>query len=305
VRNLDLDVLRTFVAIVEREGFAPAAEQVRRTQSAVTQQMQRLEEDLRVPLFHKVGRAKKLTEHGVRMLEYARRMLALNDEALESLAAFDLRGPLRLGTAHDAAEFILPNLLARFAQLYPNVQIEVHPARSAHLLSLLKRGEIEIALIGTIGEGADPGHPSVHLRTSPLAWMCAANYVWDPAQPLPLVLPDEPSRYRKAALESLEARGIPWRIRHVSASLAFSGLRAAVRAGLGVTARVIEMLTPELRVLGEAEGLPRLPDAAWFLYLRDERVSVLARRLFDSTTEGSAPRGTRARPAVKGGRRRR
>jgi DNA-binding transcriptional LysR family regulator len=282
VRLLDLDLLRSFVAVADGGSFALAAEQVHRTQSAVTQQMARLEEQLGVALFRKVGRSKRLTEQGVRLLDYARRLLALNDEAVESLAAPDLRGPLRIGSIYDATEFLLPPLLARFTLLYPNLQLEVHTDRTAHLMQALKRGEIEIALVAMPQGHADPAHPSVRLRSSPLVWMAGAQYVHDPVQPVPLVLPDEPSRYRDTALAALDANGIRWRIRHVSTTLAFSSLRAALRAGLGVTVRLIEMLTPDLRVVTEAEGLPRLPNMCLDLYLRDEYVSQPARRLFES-----------------------
>lgn len=293
---LDLELLRTFVAIIDRGSFSLAAEQVHRTQSAVTQQMARLEEQLGVALFHKSGRSKRLTEHGVRLLDYARRLLALNDEAIASLAAPDLRGPLRMGSIYDATEFLLPPLLARFSQLYPNLQIEVHTERTAHLLRALKEKQIEIALVA-LPEGAErPAHPGVRLRTSPMVWMAAVEYVHDRTQPVPLVVPDQPSNYRAIAMATLDACGIAWRVRHVSTSLAFNSLRAALRAGLGVTVRLIEMLTPDLRVLTEAEGLPRLPNMHLDLYLRDEHVSPPARRLFESIGEvalrlpGAAPR---------------
>src|SRR5215510_11138463 len=81
----------------------------------------------------------------------------------------------------------------------------------------------------------DPAHPSVRLRTSPMVWMAASEYIHDPSQPLPLMLPNEPSGYRTAALATLDAHRIPWRIRHVSTSIAFGGVRAALRAGLGIT----------------------------------------------------------------------
>lgn len=303
MRPLDLDVLRTFVAVVDHQSFALAAEQVHRTQSAVTQQMARLEEQVGVTLFHKVGRSKRLTEHGVRLLDYARRLMALNDEALQSLAAPDLRGPLRVGSIHDAAEFLLPPLLTGFSQLYPNVQIEVHPARTVHLMQALKRGDIEIAIVAMPEGTVDTAHPSIRVRTSPLVWLAASDYVHDRAQSVPLVLPDEPSRYRATALAALDTHRIPWRIRHVSTSLAFGGVRAALRARLGVTVRVIEMLTADLRVLGEAEGLPRLPNMCIDLYLRDKRVSAPARRLFESVGEGAVRqpiRTQRARAARQG-----
>lgn len=288
MRTLDLALLRSFVSIAEYESFALAAEQVHRTQSAVTQQMARLEEQLGVALFRKVGRSKRLTEHGVRLLDYARRLLALNDEALASVGAPDLRGPLRIGSIYDATEFLLPPLLARFSQLYPNLQLEVHTDRTAHLLQALKQGEIEIALVGQPETSSPPAHPGVRLRTSPLVWMAAVEYVHDRKQPVPLVVPDEPSSYRATALAALDAGGIAWRVRHVTTSLAFSGLRAALRAGLGVTVRLIEMLTPDLRAVTEAEGLPRLPNMHLDLYLRNERVSPPARRLFESIGEAAA-----------------
>ena len=100
---------------------------------------------------------------------------------------------------------------------------------------------------------------------------------------------------RAIAQAALDAQGIAWRIRHVSTSLAFSGLRAALRAGLGVTVRLIEMLTPDLRVVTEAEGLPRLPNIHLDLLLRDERVSPPARRLFTSMTEAAVRPPVRAR----------
>jgi DNA-binding transcriptional LysR family regulator len=299
VRPLDLDQLRTFIAVTDRQGFAPAAELVHRTQSAVTQQMARLEDQLGVPLFQKVGRSKQLTDHGVRLLEYARRLLALNDEALHSLAAPELTGPLRIGAAYDLAESLLPPLLARFSQLYPNVQVEVHAGRTAHLAQAMRRGDVEICLIGRPEGSPELAHPSVRLRTSPMVWMAAADYVHDPSQPVSLILPDEPSSYRASALASLNAQRIPWCVRHVSTSLAFGGVRAALLARLGVTVRVIEMLGTQLRVLGEAEGLPRLPSMHVEMCLRDKRVSAPARRLFESVGDARAraPVHTRRVPA--------
>jgi DNA-binding transcriptional LysR family regulator len=129
--------------------------------------------------------------------------------------------------------------------------------------------------------------------------MAGNGYTHNRAQPVPLVLPDEPSSYRATAIAALDAHHIGWRIRHVSTSLAFSALRAALRAGLGITVRLIEMLAPDLRVLTEAEGLPRLPNMCLDLYLRDERVSPPARRLFDSMTEVAARQPSPA-PAARG-----
>src|SRR5262245_49681644 len=137
-RTFDLDLLRTFVAVSEMESFAAAARRVHRTQSAVTQQMQRLEKQVGVRLFRRSGRLKSLTRQGQTLLDYARRILVLHDEAVRILVADAPRGPVRLGAPPDAADTILPALLARFARQFPAVQVEIQVARSLHLMEALK-----------------------------------------------------------------------------------------------------------------------------------------------------------------------
>ncbi|MGD6613480.1 LysR family transcriptional regulator, partial [Xanthomonas citri pv. citri] len=110
--TLDLELLRSLVAIVQHESFGAAAVQLDRTQSAITQQMQRLEEQIGHPLFEKRGRQKRLTDHGERLLVYARHLLALNDEALRHLQQGHLEGTLRIGAPHDVADTMLPSLLS-------------------------------------------------------------------------------------------------------------------------------------------------------------------------------------------------
>jgi DNA-binding transcriptional LysR family regulator len=276
MHNLDLELLRTFVAAVERESFAAAAESVHRTQSAVTQQMQRLEAQFGKPLFRKLGRTKRLTEEGLKLLEYARRLLALNDEACAALAGTALTGEVRLGAPADVADSILPNLLAGFSKAFPNLRMAIHVGRSPFLMQALKRGEIDL----TISTRDDPELRRITLRTSPTVWICAADYRYDRGQPLALIVADEPSLFRRIALEHLERAKLPCRISYVSPTL--PGIRAAVRAGLGVTARSIEMLGADFRVLGEADGLPRLPDVSYHLYLGRTSPNPRARRLFES-----------------------
>src|ERR1700748_673699 len=116
---LDLEALRTFAVIVKHASFAAAAKAVRRTQPAITQRIQKLEESVGRPLFTKVGRAKRLTEDGLLLYEYARRLLSLHDEACAALAGTPLTGNIRLGAPDDVTDTVLPNLLARFSSLYP------------------------------------------------------------------------------------------------------------------------------------------------------------------------------------------
>jgi len=275
VVNLDLELLRTFVAIVERESFAAAAESVHRTQSAVTQQMQRLEAQLGKTLFHKKGREKRLTEDGLKLLEYSRRLLALNDEACAAIAGSTLTGEIRLGAPADVADSMLPNLLQRFSKAFPSLRMTIDTGRTAFLMQAMKRGEIDM----TISAREHPEFRRITLRTSPTVWMCGDEYHYDRHQPLDLITSDEPSLFRTMALEHLDRAGVAWRIKYVAPTL--PGIRAALRAGLGITARSVEVMGPELRILGEADGLPRLPDVTYKLYIGSSP-NPAARRLFDS-----------------------
>jgi len=273
---LDLEQLRTLAAIVRHESFGAAAVQLGKTQSAVTQQMQRLEELIGHPLFEKRGRQKRLTEHGERLLVYARHMLSINDEALRHLRQGRLEGTLRIGAPHDVAETILPSLLAEVVRSSPMLQLDVHVGRSPFLMESLKRGEIDMA----ISNRADAELQGVVLRTSPTVWLCGAAYVHDPSRPIPMIMADGPSIFRRLAQEALDDAGVAWTPRYTSSSLI--GIRAALRAGLGVTARGVEQLDNGLRVLGAAEGLPPLPELVYRLYARQRVVNPLTRQVFES-----------------------
>jgi DNA-binding transcriptional LysR family regulator len=275
MNTLDLELLRTLVAIEERSSFAGAAIQLGKTQSAVTQQMQRLEDQIGHPLFEKQGRHKRLTPHGQKLLDYARHLLAINDDALRSLQQGNLEGVLRIGAPHDVADTMLPTLLAQVARASPLLQLDIHVGRSPFLMESLKRGELDM----TISNRNDPALDGVVLRTSPTVWLCSASYVHDRAKPVPLILVEGPSVFYRLAREALDAAGIPWSPNYTASSLI--GIKAALRAGLGVTARGIEMAGADLRVLGENDGLPRLPDLDYYLFIRRNVINPVTRKVFD------------------------
>lgn len=274
--ELNLDLLRTFIDIVDAGTFAGAASNVFRTQAAVTQRVQRLERMLQQPLFMKVGRNKVLTENGTRLLDYARRIMALHDEACASLAGSSQVGEIRLGAPEDTAEAMLPSLLRRFTRSSPSVRVVIHVARSSFLMQALNQGHIDIA----ISTSDEKTHPRLHLRSTPTVWLASADFKFSGYQPLPLVLQEEPSLYRRLALDALHDAKVPSRIAHISGSLV--GVLAAVRAGLGVTARSIQALDPSMRVLGTAEGLPGLPDVPLYAYLSSRSSRQAALVLFGS-----------------------
>ena len=274
MRNLDLDLLRTLVAIADHETFGAAAEAVQRTQSAVTQQMQRLEEQLGLTLFERQGRSKLLTRHGKKLLEYSRQLLTINDEALRMLREGDLTGSLRIGAPHDVADTILPVLLSHIARSSPALRLEIHVGRSPFLMESLRRGEIDL----TVSTREDPTLEGIVLRTTPTIWVCSADFVYERGTPVPLILADEPSLFRKLSLEALTQAGVPWRIAYLAPSLI--GIKAALRGGLGITARSIDLLAADMRILGENDGLPRLPDVTYYLWARPNAVNPVARHVF-------------------------
>lgn len=274
--NLDLDLLRTFVAVADLNTFAAAAAAVCRTQSAVSQQMQRLEQLVGKELFARHGRNKLLTEHGIQLLGYARKILRFNDEACMSLMFSNLQGVLTLGASDESADTILPFLLNRISSVYPKLALDVSVKRNAFMVEMLKENEVDLVVTTH-----RPGQfDCLTLRTSPTHWYCAAEYVLQQGEPIPLVLLDDPSPFRDMVLAALNEASIPWRLAYVASTL--PAVRAAVKAGLGVTARPVEMMSPDLRVLGKSEGLPSLPDTEYMLCHNAGRNNELAKVVFEA-----------------------
>ncbi|WP_339274778.1 transcriptional regulator LrhA [Enterobacter asburiae] len=276
IMNLDLDLLRTFVAVADLNTFAAAAAAVCRTQSAVSQQMQRLEQLVGKELFARHGRNKLLTEHGIQLLGYARKILRFNDEACMSLMFSNLQGVLTLGASDESADTILPFLLNRISSVYPKLALDVSVKRNAFMVEMLNENKVDLVVTTH-----RPGQfDCLTLRTSPTHWYCAAEYVLQKGEPVPLVLLDDPSPFRDMVLTALNEANIPWRLAYVASTL--PAVRAAVKAGLGVTARPVEMMSPDLRVLGRSDGLPALPDTEYLLCHNSSSHNELAKVVFEA-----------------------
>jgi len=265
----DLDVLRTLVLAVDLGGFARAARRVGRTQSAVSLQMRRLEDHAGQPLFTRAGRSFAITAAGELVLGYARRLLALNDEALAAVRGTRLASPVRLGLLPDLAETWLPPVLARFAREHPTARLEVQVDRGIAMLDALDRGRLDLALV------FDTDRPrGVRLAELPMVWIARRSTQWPLDGVLPLVLLEAPCTFRTAALAALDRAGIRWHVAFTSQSL--NGIWAAVGAGLGVTVRTPIGVPRGLEVrepaTGSAPGLPALPPIA--LWLHDSPAST-------------------------------
>jgi DNA-binding transcriptional LysR family regulator len=261
-QGLDPDLLRAFAFIAEEGSFTRAAERVGRTQSAVSMQVQRLEALLgqRVLLRGKGG-AVSLTSHGHYLLERAREMLAVNDQIWATFRAPQVQGRVRLGTPDDYALRYLPQVLKRFADSHPSVEVEVLCAPSEELAVHLQAGELDLTLCT---EGNEPkGWKSAELWRGKLRWVTSTRHAPHRLDPLPLALTQRMCSWRNAALVALERAGIRHRVAYTSATMA--GTQAPVLAGLAVTVSAVDWVPEGLRALPSGERLPELPDTAILL----------------------------------------
>jgi len=278
--GIDTELLRTFVAICDSGGFTKAAQTVNRTQSAVSMQMKRLEEDvLQRTLFLREGRQVNLTAEGQVLLGYARRILKLHGEVFNSLREPHMVGSVKIGTPDDYVMRFLPGILSRFAQSFPLVQVEVHCDSSYHLL---QRHDLDLTII-TRQPGTEIGQL---LRREPMVWAEAEGFSPHEQSPLPLATFNSDCFARAWTCNALDAIGKPYRIAYSSPSL--SALMAVVNAGLAVTVQLRSLIGPELRILGEAEGFPELPQASIMLLRNDRGSSPACDTLAEHILEGFA-----------------
>lgn len=272
LQNLDLDLVRTFAAIVQSGSFTRAAEAMRRQQSTISLQVKRLEDQIGRKLLDRNPHAVKLTAEGETFLAYARKLLDLNDEVVARVNEPAMRGTVRLGTPEDFATGHLPSVLARFAQAYPSVALEVSCDLTLHLLDRFRTGAFDLALVKRERATDSAG---IRVWREPLVWVRGERDFWPAKDPLPLVVSPAPCVYRKRATEALDRARRPWRVAYTCGSLA--GSLAAVRAGLGITVLPKEMVPSDLNIV-DGKPLPDLKDTEIAL-LQADRLSVPAERL--------------------------
>ncbi|MHB2205690.1 LysR substrate-binding domain-containing protein [Methylobacterium sp. CM6257] len=270
----DLDLLRTFVAIVDNGSFTRAAQRLGLTQSTVSLQIKRLEDGLTRRLFDRDGRELKLTPEGDILLTYARQILRLGAAALSRLGESDLSGVVRLGTPEDFATTHLSEVLACFARTHPQVALQVHCDFTVNLLDDFAKGRYDLILFKREPQGPSGG---TKVWREVLDWVASPRLVTETGSPILLILAPAPDVYRKRALSALDAAGRDWRVVYTSPSLA--GLQAAVQAGLGVTVLPTEMIPADMISVSARLQLPKLPDTEIVLYRAPGHVSPAAELL--------------------------
>lgn len=265
MRYFSPDLLQTLVAFADAGTLARAAGLVGRTPSAVTAQMQRLEELAGLPLLKADGRRRVLTPAGEHLVGHARRILAANNEAWLSVSGMVTGGHIGIGLTQDLADSELPAMLGQFARTHSRVRLDLRVGRTVELAEDLTAKRIDVLV--AVRRAVEQDEMAV-IR-APMCWLAAGGKPIEiTREELPLALLDPPCSFRDAALKALDAAGRPYRIAATSASLA--GILAAVRAGIALTVRTARWAGPGIAPAPRALALPRLPEAEFSIRVRED-----------------------------------
>ncbi len=252
IPNLDVDLLKTFLAIADTGSFTKAADEVHKTQSAISMQMKRLEELLGVPLFAKDGRMSRFTPDGERLVDYARRIVSFNDEVVSAFTKPELTGTIRFGTPDDYAERFLPEILARFARTHPLITVDVDCLGSGELFTRVKRSEIDLALV-THGCDIVTEEP---VRREQLVWVTSMRHCAHMAEVVPLAVSHAGCEWRSKVIKALDKQGRKYRVAYSTPNS--NAVNAAVMQGLAVGAMPELCVRHGMRILTEKDGFPSL-----------------------------------------------
>ncbi|MBS0452190.1 MAG: LysR family transcriptional regulator [Proteobacteria bacterium] len=255
MQSLDLDQLRTFLAVLDAGSLTAAAPRVFLSQSAVSEQMRKLEECVGQGLLARSKAGVLPTAAGDRLRMHAQRLVALADEALRDLRGRSLQGELRLAVTDYFRPRELARLLARLAQGHPRMRLNVTIKKSTEVEAMHARGETDIGLSMRVAESKSA---AAVLRRESLAWMASPGWQSQPrGEPLPLLVLTDGCSLRQFTEQLLQKRRVDYRVAHVASGVA--GLQSALAAGLGVACLNESALADGVGLLPAPHGLPALP----------------------------------------------
>lgn len=254
-RSLNLDALRSFVAICETGSFRSAAASLHKSPSAVSLQIAKLEELLNARLLDRDARHVALTDQGGTLLEQARRLLGLSDETLALFQRSPLQGRLCLSAPHDLGVTLVPNLLKRLADIHPSVHIDVRLGTSEAVQnSITAGGSANIALFNDVGACT---FPAQDLFSESLKWLMLKGGRAVEQDPLPMAMAEVKCAWRDAAVNSLQSAGRDYRVAYSSDTS--MGQVAAIKADLAIAALPESLIDRDLIEVPAHFGLPQLP----------------------------------------------
>lgn len=273
-RNIPTDLLRTFLELVETKSFSLAAERIGRSQSTVSLQIQRLQEFVGSPLTTSSGKDLALTQTGVLLIGYAKKMLDLNDECIGFLEGKALGGVIRIGIPSDFAITLLPIALGRFSLDFPDVSLDVTCRLSSDLIQMIDSGDLDIVV------ALDDLKKSRYLQyfwSDPVSWVGRVSQQLHKLRPIPIVLFRRQCVYRSNILRTLAIHEIPYRIAFSSESMAAN--QSAIEAGLGLTALSRHSIPPAMQPLPPVPELPDLPNVDVCLFWNSRGATKATREL--------------------------
>jgi molybdate transport repressor ModE-like protein len=289
--TLDIDLLKTLVAIADAGSVTGAAARVGRSPGAVSMQLKRLEETIGRPLFERSRQGMELTGDGERLLAYARRIVDLHREALDAFRCPDLEGSVRIGTIDDFGVVRLSEVLAAFARSHPRVTVDVTLGPSADLGPRLERGELDLSLL-TPGCSVPWRNSDRLIHDEPLVWVGRdGGRAWR-ERPLPLALSSPGCAWRRAALDALDRANIPYRVAYTSDH--YEGEKAAIQADLAIAPLPRSLIEPGLMQVRASELPGAIGTSRIALRLGadpSEATLALAERIAESYGAAVAARG--------------
>lgn len=264
MQNIPTELLRAFIAVIDLKGFTRAGVHLGRSQPAISLQIKRLQDLVGAPLFGRENGGQTVTDTGRVVEAYARRILSLNDELVTKLTSREFTSTIRIGMAHEFAEYLLAKLLNRIGPRRRRLNLEVTRNSSSRLLASLREGSLD--LVCAVAEAADSDDLSVHW-SEPLAWIGLPELFTEASRPLPLVVYPEGCYFRSEMMRALARIKRTYEIVYTGESL--SSLTAAWRSGFGVTALPVRSLEDDdrRRFAGDSHGLPKLTDLASGIYV--------------------------------------
>lgn len=278
--NLQTDLLRTFVTVVDMDSYTSAGKALGRTQPAISLQIKRLEELVGTKLVKHTGRKLELTDDGQSLIGYSRDILRVNDSAVAHLFRYNMSGILRIGLPVDYSMDFFQKAINKFTSEHPGVDLEVQCDWSPNLLKRLHADELDVVI--AMSDVMPSPYVSLYWSERPM-WVCSSDLKIDKQESIPLVVHPEGCAYRARIIQSLESMGQKWRISLCSPGI--SALQNAVLNGMGISALTNKTLLPGMRVLSELDGFMTLSKLKVGLYYKHSKLSDPALKLIDQLTD--------------------
>ncbi len=281
-RDIDISLIRTFLAVVDSGGMTPAAQALSLTQGAVSQKIARLEALFGTQLFNRVNKTLRLTAEGERLMARAHRLIALNDETWQFMTRPAFTGEVRLGVPLDIIRPMMPTIMRRFNREHPKIQLTLVSDMTETLLDALKNGDIDL----TLTTESQAGTEDALLLSDTLVWMGAQNGQACYETPLPVSLGSEFCAFRTPALKALNKAGIDWLA--VCSVGNLESILATVEADMAVAPYLACLVPEHLKTIDPAVGLPPLPAHHINLRMPDAGGSLIAKELARHIRQGFA-----------------